>query len=225
MKILVADCNLDRDSWGAPELRRELGLAAAIVASPMDLWVRRAPERDLPDARGFVELGLAGLVVSGSRMSCLATDAWLEELVALIRTLVESEVPVLGVCFGHQLLARALAGPQVLGASATPEYGWTRLERMAAGSGDFLGATPERFWAYSSHREEVREAPAGTEVLARSEACAIQALQVRGRAAFGVQFHPERGRGEAQFDPTLIGSVLGSFLTHARERDQRGGHA
>lgn len=181
MRILIVDCHIEKPSWGATALRREL------LGSPeVELMVRRAPERDLP--RG--PSGFGGVVVSGSLTSCLEEGPWIDDLLGLIRGCLDQKVPLLGVCFGHQMLARALSGKSVLGASLKPEYGWTEIERTG-GSPIFEGL-PQKFYSFSSHREEVTGLPLGTRALARSRDCGIQAFDVEGLPAFGIQFHPEK---------------------------------
>jgi GMP synthase (glutamine-hydrolysing) len=111
---------------------------------------------------------------------------WLLAEIELLREALELGLPVLGVCLGSQLLARA-AGAEVRRA-ATPEIGWLEVERTAAGAGDpLLGRLPERFDAYQWHSYAF-DLPAGTVELARSPVCP-QAFRLG--AAWAVQFHPE----------------------------------
>ena len=106
--------------------------------------------------------------------------AWLEELLV-------DETPVLGVCLGAQLLARA-AGAWV-GPLPEPEIGWFDVELTDAGADDpVLGALPQAFAALQWHHYTYG-VPTGAVELARSAAC-TQAFRL-GRACWGVQFHPE----------------------------------
>lgn len=113
----------------------------------------------------------------------LATEAWLRELVALQR-------PVLGICFGHQLLAQALGGrvgdnPQGI------EVGTVITRLTAAGRDDALFAGwPAEAPVQASHQQSVLDLPSGAVRLAASAQDPHHAFRV-GRCAWGVQFHPE----------------------------------
>ncbi len=124
-------------------------------------------------------------------------DVWEEELhpwliaekAAIRRWVSELDRPYLGICLGHQLLATALGG--AVTPMARPEVGLAPVELTLAGRSDpiftGLGPTIETFqW----HGAEVSRLPAGAEVLAGNEACAVQAFRL-GRRAFGFQYHCE----------------------------------
>jgi GMP synthase (glutamine-hydrolysing) len=112
---------------------------------------------------------------------------WLREESLFIQRLLDRHVPLLGVCLGVQLIARAAhAGVRP---SAEPEVGWFEVELTEAGRRDaVLGALPSRFEALQWHFYTY-ELPAGASELARSRACS-QAFRL-GDSAWGVQFHPE----------------------------------
>jgi len=187
MRILVIDNTLDLDSWGSEPLRR---FAREIQGST--IITRRGPQQDLPRDLSVYDR----IVVSGSRASAMGESAWVDRLLELIRRAVDRGTPLLGVCYGHQSLVRALSGVDHCRKSVEPEYGWTKIERL--GSSRLLEGLPETFYGFSSHQEEVSRLPKGLRNLARSERCAIQACEVEGRAAWGVQFHPEKTRAEAE---------------------------
>jgi GMP synthase-like glutamine amidotransferase len=113
---------------------------------------------------------------------------WLRPDKALVRELIERELPVLGVCFGSQLLAEAAGG--VVRPSAAPEVGWYEVELTADGAADpLLGFLPQRFESLQYHSYEWLLPPGAVE-LARSAIC-LQAFRLRDRPVWGVQFHPE----------------------------------
>jgi GMP synthase-like glutamine amidotransferase len=112
---------------------------------------------------------------------------WLRDESLLIERLLDTHVPVLGVCLGAQLIARA-AGAPVL-AAREPEVGWYRVELTEAGRGDPLFAhAPESFTAFQWHFY-THGLPAGAVELAGSAVC-TQAFRL-GDSAWGVQCHPE----------------------------------
>jgi GMP synthase-like glutamine amidotransferase len=112
---------------------------------------------------------------------------WLRDENMFLQRLLDLGLPMLGVCLGAQLLAKAAHAP-VFPASE-PEIGWYEVELTPAAADDpVLGGLPPRFeafqWHYYSHG-----LPAGAEELARSSVC-TQAFRL-GERAWGVQFHPE----------------------------------
>ena len=111
---------------------------------------------------------------------------WLLPELGFLRETLEAGTPLLGICLGAQLIARA-AGTSVFRASE-PEVGWLDVELSPEGADDpVLGTLPERFAAFQWHHYTY-EPPAGSVELARSPVC-TQAF--RRDAVWGVQFHPE----------------------------------
>jgi len=112
---------------------------------------------------------------------------WLEREADFLRGALEEEVPVIGVCLGAQLLARA-AGAWV-GPARAPEIGWLEVELTPDGRSDpVLGVLPPRTDAFQWHRYTFGIPNGGME-LARSDVC-TQAFRL-GRHAWGIQFHAE----------------------------------
>lgn len=171
-----------KESWGSEDLKRY------VLRHPTrSAYVRRGPHDDLPESiRAYDKL-----ILSGSLTSCLAEGPWITKLDDLIREALEAGKPILGVCFGHQSLIRATGGVNYLRKGSTPEYGWTEIERTESESKLFEGL-PNKFYSYSSHLEEVASLPTGMRHLAKSDRCGIQAYEIIGKPAFGIQFHPEK---------------------------------
>jgi GMP synthase (glutamine-hydrolysing) len=133
-----------------------------------------------------------GLLVMGGAMGAFddATAPYLPEVRALLRTAVAAEVPTLGVCLGHQLLAGANGG-RVRRRLDGPEIGAQLIAKRAAAAGDPLFAdlpiTPD---VIQWHYDEVSVLPPGAVQLASSPLCENQAFRL-GRLAWGIQFHIE----------------------------------
>jgi GMP synthase (glutamine-hydrolysing) len=112
---------------------------------------------------------------------------WLRDETMLLQELLDRHVPILGVCLGAQLIARAAHGPVF--ALEEAEIGWYEVELTAEGADDpVLGRLPQRFEAFQWHYYSYG-APAGAVELARSATC-TQAFRL-GELVWGVQFHPE----------------------------------
>jgi GMP synthase (glutamine-hydrolysing) len=133
---------------------------------------------------------VAGVIVTGSHSMVTDREPWSEQVADWLRGAVAAEVPVLGICYGHQLLAHALGG-EVDNHPQGVELGTVEVERTAAADGDPLFATlPQRFAAQSAHRQSVRRLPEGAVLLAGNAFEPHHAYRV-GQRAWGVQFHPE----------------------------------
>ena len=136
--------------------------------------------------------GYDAMVVMGGPMDVWEEDVhpWLvPEKAAIVEVVREREMPFLGICLGHQLLADALGGE--VGAMASAEVGILDVELTGEGRCDpVLGSTPPSFKALQWHGAEVTQLPEGAVVLARSPACPVQAFRV-GDSAFGIQYHVE----------------------------------
>jgi GMP synthase-like glutamine amidotransferase len=139
------------------------------------LELRRADaEPSLPDPRGYDALIVLGSVESARN----GAIAWVRREQQVVDTAIGHDVPVLGICFGGQMLAQALGGR--ISACDPPEVGWHVIESSdpaAVPSGPWLLWHQERFTV-----------PAGGQEIARTSACP-QAFR-HGRH-MGLQFHPE----------------------------------
>jgi GMP synthase (glutamine-hydrolysing) len=124
----------------------------------------------------------AGIILSGGPASVYEPGA-----PAVDDAVFGLGVPVLGICYGHQLMARALGGE--VAATGQREYGGTTLAVDAPGVLLQDLAAEEQVWM--SHGDAVTRAPEGFRVTARTEQIPIAAMEDPERGMFAVQFHPE----------------------------------
>jgi len=126
------------------------------------------------------------VVVTGSPVSVYERLPWSEATAAWLAQLLEREIPVLGICYGHQLIAHALGG-EVSRSPRGREVGAVEIK----GEDDplFEGLGPQ-FSVWQSHIDEVSVAPAGARIIARNEHSAVQAMAI-GDHCRTVQWHPE----------------------------------
>jgi GMP synthase-like glutamine amidotransferase len=120
----------------------------------------------------------AGWLITGSKHGVYEDHPWIAPLEQFIRASFAAEVPMVGVCFGHQIIAQAMGGKVVQFPG-----GWA----VGATDYDFDGG---KITLNAWHRDQVITAPDGAEVLASNDFCANAALLYPGRA-LTVQAHPE----------------------------------
>lgn len=128
-----------------------------------------------------------GWLITGSKHGVYEDHAFIPPLMDFIRSVYATDLPLVGVCFGHQIIAQALGGQVVKFAG-----GWS----VGRQSYDF-GGTPVALNAW--HQDQVIVAPPGATTVASNDFCAHAAL-VYGNRAFSVQAHPE-------FDSTVIAGL------------------
>jgi GMP synthase-like glutamine amidotransferase len=128
------------------------------------------------------------VVISGSELSAARRYPTDDALIALIRRSVNQHRVVLGICYGHQMVARALVGDGACRRAAIPEFGFKRVSLVP----NPLFAGIDTLTPVHSHSDEVTGLPEDRfEVIASTDHCEVQAWQLRGRTVWGVQFHPE----------------------------------
>ena len=131
-------------------------------------------------------------ILTGSEASVLADTDWIVRACELTRALDARGIKLLGSCFGHQLLARALAGRDFVRRTPTPEFGWVEIRKTVDGARDPLtDALPDRCHVYTSHFDEVFPLPPGWERVAQTADCAHAVVRRTSGGAWGIQPHPE----------------------------------
>jgi GMP synthase (glutamine-hydrolysing) len=148
--------------------------------------VRRAPELDLPPAPEKFDR----IIVSGSRTSAMEDAPWIEQLIQFVQRCVAKKVPYLGICYGHQILGRAIGGSSCVGLAERSEIGWVEIRKTQ--ESQLFEGLPQTFYSFSQHHDEICELPQGMKHLASSNLCDIQACQVEDSPIYGIQFHPEK---------------------------------
>jgi GMP synthase (glutamine-hydrolysing) len=125
-----------------------------------------------------------GLIMGGGPQRIDAEKEKLGNLPSLIKQL---EIPMLGICLTHQLIAIVFGGKA--GPAKYPEYG--PVEVFIDEEDRLLKDLGKSFRAWETHNDEVTILPKDFKVLAHSEKCKIQVTGHINRPIFGVQFHPE----------------------------------
>lgn len=132
----------------------------------------------------------AGAVITGSHAMVTDDLPWSVRLEGWIRSLLVSRTPLFGICYGHQLLARA-AGGHVGYHRRGMEVGTVGVHRLPESADDPLfGLLPQSFRVHATHAQTVLSLPEGAVRLAANAYEPNHAFRV-GNCAWGVQFHPE----------------------------------
>ncbi len=147
---------------------RDIGVVAELVA----------PENFVSDKN------IGGIILSGGPRSVGETDS--PQIPDSLEPILDDRsLPILGICYGHQLLASYFGGK--LGKSHSREYGSTRIKIISQSD---LFDTDEMI-TWMSHGDHVAELGDNFRVIASSETCPIVAMESDDKRVFGVQFHPE----------------------------------
>jgi GMP synthase (glutamine-hydrolysing) len=182
VKIAVLDASIG-DTPAERNLRRELDA---------EVDVFKLSEGVFPPAVSARDWRYDGVVVSGSQTSVYDDHDWIHEATEWVRRAHAADVPILGICWGHQFLAQALGGRIV--DMGEYELGYREVDRV--GEDPLFEGVPERFTSFETHSDRVAELPPGAKTLARNDV-GLQAFRVG--CAWGVQFHPEYDRQTAEW--------------------------
>jgi GMP synthase (glutamine-hydrolysing) len=137
--------------------------------------------RDISAAE-VAEHDSVGIILSGGPASVYAPDAY-----GIDKAIFELGIPVLGICYGHQVLANGLGG--TVERNDVAEYGSTDL--TVSGETTLFSSLPEEQTVWMSHRDAVTVAPNGFTVTATTADSPVAAMEAPERGLYGVQFHPE----------------------------------
>ncbi|CAD6501420.1 BgTH12-01672 [Blumeria graminis f. sp. triticale] len=183
----------------APEARAKHGrygdlaqefLSTAATDSPDALATFSLFPFDVQDAREYPNIEeIDAVIISGSKHNSFDNDPWILELVEFVRKiLAQRRVRIVGYCFGHQIIGRALGGDAIVGRG---DNGWevsvTPLQ-LTSGGQEIFGRSQLKI--YEMHRDVVYSCPEGTELLASSSRYEIQSLYIPERL-MTFQGHPE----------------------------------
>ena len=128
-------------------------------------------------ANGMAFSGSGSLVGQGEEAGMGNCDIYLDKF----------NGPILGMCAGHQLIAKHFGGK--VSAAKIPEFGKTEI--VVDNENQLFKGLPNNFIAWNSHNDEVVEISDKLEVLAHSSNCKYEAIRHKEKPIYGVQFHPE----------------------------------
>ncbi len=147
---------------------REQGVYAEVLPYTTDLETIRAKQP-------------SGIIFTGGPNSVYAADSPL-----CSRELLEMEIPILGICYGSQLIAHIMGGK--VSAAPQREYGKTQVK---LGDSPLFKAIETDTTCWMSHTDYVQQIPEGFEITATTDNCPAAAFENRDKKLYAVQFHPE----------------------------------
>jgi len=157
-------------------------IRAAVGDAWQGPWCELDARAELPDFERF-----SGLIISGSPANVPTREPWILAVERELARAVAAEVPIFGICFGHQLLGQALGGSVTRNPRGL-EVGTVALEPLA--DDPVLTGLSGTRWVNMAHFDSVVTLPPGARVLARTAQDEHAAVYF-GARAWGVQFHPE----------------------------------
>lgn len=144
----------------------------------------KATENNFPDLiRGYTHI-----VLTGSEASILNREDWSYQEIEVIQKAVKRGLSILASCYGHQLLAIALAGPSRVRRCPYPEIGWVPIQINR--KNDLLQGI-DQIYSFSLHFDEVVSLGDEFYIFASTDKCSIQGFQWKNKPVWGIQMHPE----------------------------------
>ncbi len=167
------------------------GLSGELISSWLEVpsvTVRIAEDEPFPS---ISPTSFRAVIHSGSSLSILDETSFVEDAMAFVRRSAEVGVPQMGICYGHQLLARAAVGFDAVAKCSNIEIGWRDVDFLPEWPIDGLSG---KLAVWQSHCDCVIRTPAGSVITATNSHTEIQAFLNRDMKLFGTQFHPEFDR-------------------------------
>jgi GMP synthase-like glutamine amidotransferase len=150
-----------------------------------------------------------GWLITGSRHGVYEKLDWMRLLESFIQKLYEKQKPLVGICFGHQIIAQALGG-----LVTKSDKGWGiglhhyKIETAQSWMTHELSSVPEKVGIYAFHQDQISQLPAAAAVFISSDFCPYAGL-IYGDSILSVQAHPEF---EASYEHALIEMYAGNVV-------------
>ncbi len=136
-----------------------------------------------------------GYIITGSQFSAYDDKPWINKAKQLVSDLHQKQIPTIGICFGHQLVAESLGGK--VEKAADKGWGVGVQNWSLKATEEWMGNnTPENFSMRASHQDQVVQMPADSKLIAGSDFCPIAGFQTGAMLTF--QGHPEFSRHYAE---------------------------
>jgi len=148
----------------------------------------------IPKVGGIPDLSkYSHVIISGAEASVVEDNPWDAVLEMIVHDTIEQKKSLLGICYGHQFIARAIAGRHCVRKSEIPEIGWADIH--ISDNHIFKGITAPV--SMVSHYDEVCNLTEDFKIIASTPGCPVHGFQYKNLPVWGLQFHPEYNIEEA----------------------------
>ncbi len=195
MKLALIQCD-----YVPTQLRSQFGDYPLMFEKAFDVFDRKLDWTVIDICRGkhrFDVKNFDAFIISGSRSSVNDSKSWIDELVALINKIVDNHIPLVGLCFGHQAIAKALGG-KVSKSKTGWNIGCVPIRLLACGQNVF-DMTQDRY-LYAFHQDQIEILPKNASCLGTTTVCRNFIVEFQ-KGVLGFQGHPE-------FDDTYMHALL-----------------
>lgn len=156
---------------------------------------------------------IAAIIITGSHAMVTKREEWSSPLMQWLRDIRYKQIPTLGICYGHQLIAEAFGG-KVGDHPKGMEIGTTKIQLTEEGSQDrLLAILHDTFYGHVAHRQTVLELPKEARILAYNQFEPYHAY-VLDNHIWGIQFHPE-----------FSGEIMDAYIVQQQEKLLAEGHS
>lgn len=176
IKVAILDNSIDPDVYTPVEHWK------SFLAVPWQKF--RAAEGQFPTPSD----GITHAILTGSEASIMEREPWVDEEVAFIQKAAAAGMPLLGSCYGHQLLALALLGPSHVKRCRVSEMGWLSINILKK---NLMFGAEGAVFAFTLHYDEVSNVGEEFMILGSTDLCPIHIMQHRRFPIWGIQSHPE----------------------------------
>lgn len=185
MKIAILKCDTVREEFAAEHGQYPYMFANLlhVVEPTIEFIVYDIEAGQLPDDIDSADAYL----ITGSRHGVYDVFPWIDQLEAFVRTLYSAKKKLIGICFGHQLIAQALGGKVI---KSPKGWGVGMSTNKLLQPKPWMQETPSQFNLLVSHQDQVVALPDAAEVLAGSDFCPYYLVQM-GTHILTMQGHPE----------------------------------
>jgi GMP synthase-like glutamine amidotransferase len=211
-RLLILDGSIHTDIYHPAE--EWIDLAGDVPADSVHL----PSGEPVPDLERY-----SHVIVSGSEASVVEHQPWFDVEVEAVRRAFDLGRPLLGSCFGHQILAVALSGAEYARSTPTPEIGWIDVDVFAPD--ELFDGLPNPWRAFAFHSDEVRDPPPPWRVMARTGDCEVHVMRHGDRPIWGIQAHPEIHpaharelmEGYVRYAPDKAGAIAAALASEPRD--------
>src|SRR3989344_9486765 len=174
--ILILDCDLEKGCDNTAKVIRTLLLN---INKKQNVAISRICADRFPDSIA----NYTHIIITGSDANVYDDRPWINPLEKLIKKIIRQKIPLLGICFGHQIITKTIGGTIVCGKK---EVGICKITKT---KNNFLFKNIKNLKFYEYHQWYAQQKTKSSIILAKNKLC-IQALKFN-KYTYGVQFHPE----------------------------------